>query len=85
MANTTKGPGRPKTRTHEPVKGAARGTKEGEERYQVILKTADIQTAKDLAYWERLNIKELFAEMIADRKAKYERRNGPLRSRPNQD
>jgi len=82
MAKASKGPGRPKTRIDPPSKAAARGTKEGEERYIIILKTESIEKMKDLAYWERLAIKEAFEQAIADRVGKYEKKNGPLKSRP---
>ena len=82
MAKVAKGPGRPKVRTHNPGRAAAKQTKEGEEKYIVILKTASIERMKDLAYWDRLTIKETFEQAIADRIAKYEKKNGPLKSRP---
>lgn len=81
MAKPTK-IGRPKTRTHKPTKAAAKNTRLGEEKYIVIMKTEDVESAKDLAYWERLTIKEVFANAIADYKTKYEKKNGPLKSRP---
>lgn len=77
-----KGPGRPKTRTHNPTKAAAKQTKAGEEKYIIIAKAEDIQAMKDLAYWNRLTIKEAYAEAIADYKAKYVKKNGPLKTRP---
>lgn len=77
-----KAAGRPKTRTHVPVKAAAKGVKEGEERYIFIGNSADIEAMKDLAYWLRISIKEAYAEAIADYKAKYEKKNGPLKKRP---
>lgn len=78
MAKANK-PGRPKTRTHTPTKAAAIRTKEGEEKYIIIAKTSSIQTMKDIAYWERLTIKDTFEEAIQDRKIKYEKKNGPLK------
>lgn len=82
MAKASKGPGRPKIRTHNPTKAAARSTKEGEEKYIVILKTDSIEKMKDLAYWERLSIKDAYEQAIIDRVGKYEKKNGPLKSRP---
>jgi len=64
------------------VKAAARGTKEGEERYIIILKSDSIEKMKTVAFWDRLAIKEVFEQAIADRVAKYEKKNGPLKSRP---
>lgn len=77
-----KGVGRPKVRTHTPDRAAGKQTKEGEEKYIIIASTADIETMKNIAYWDRLTIKETFAGAIADYKAKYEKKNGPLKQRP---
>lgn len=82
MAKPVSKIGRPKTRTHNPVKASAKNTKAGEEKYIVIMKSEDVEAAKNLAYWERLTIKEVFANALADYKAKYEKKNGPLKSRP---
>jgi len=82
MAKSSRGPGRPKTRTHTATKAAAALTKEGEEKYIIIAKTSSIQAMKDIAYWDRLTIKETFEEAIQDRKAKYEKKNGPLKAAP---
>ncbi len=78
----SKSPGRPKTRTHVPPKAAANTTKAGEERYIFIGKSESIQAMKDIAYWERQNIKDVYEEAIQDRKVKYEKKNGPLRPGP---
>ncbi len=76
-----KGRGRPKTRLHNPERTAAKGTKEGEEKYIIIAKTESIEAMKDVAYWERLTIKDTFEEAMADRVKKYEKKNGPLKKR----
>lgn len=79
----SKGPGRPrKERSSQPTKAAAKNTKEGEEKYIIIARTGDIEAMKNIAYWDRLTIKEVYAQAIADRVAKFERKNGPLKSRP---
>lgn len=77
-----KGAGRPKVRTHEPDRAAGKRTKEGEEKYIIIAAVDDIEAMKNIAYWDRLTIKEAFAQAIADFKAKYEKKNGALKSRP---
>lgn len=82
MAIKNTGPGRPKTRTHTPAKAAAKRTKQGEEKYIFIAQTEDIETMKNIAYWERLTIKDAFAQAIADFKQKFEKKNGPLKKRP---
>ena len=76
------GPGRPKTRTHKPIKSSANTTKEGEERYIFIGKSASIEAMKDLSYWERLPIKDIYEQAIQDRINKYEKKNGKLQPRP---
>ncbi|GAC1587817.1 MAG: hypothetical protein NVS3B8_01870 [Chitinophagaceae bacterium] len=48
----------------------------------IIAKVELIQAMKDLAYWERLNIKEVYEEAIKDRIAKYEKKSGKLLPRP---
>lgn len=63
-------------------RAAASRTPEGYEKYIVILSVEDIETMKNLAYWERLTIKQAFAQAIADYKAKYEKKNGRLKQRP---
>jgi len=73
--------GRPVTRTHVPVKAAARQTKEGEEKYIIIATTDRIDRMKDVAYWDRLNIKDVYAEAIDDRIKKFEKKNGALKKR----
>lgn len=82
MAKAAQGPGRPKTRTDTPTKAAAKNTKPGEERYIIIAKVELIQKMKDLAYWDRMNIKEVYEEAINDRIAKYEKKHGPLKPVP---
>lgn len=77
-----KGAGRPKTRTHEPERAAGKRTKEGEEKYIIIASTEDIEVMKNIAYWDRLTIKQAFASAIADYKAKFEKKNGLLKQRP---
>lgn len=77
-----RGAGRPKIRTHESERAAGKRTKEGEEKYIIIAAVQDIEAMKNIAYWDRLTIKQAFAQAIADYKAKFEKKNGPLRQRP---
>lgn len=77
-----KGAGRPKTRIHAPERTAGKQTKEGEEKYIIIAAVEDIEAMKNIAYWDRLTIKQAFAQAIADYKAKFEKKNGPLKQRP---
>ena len=81
MAKSGKGPGRPKTRLHNPERAAEKGTKEGEEKYIIIGKTELIEKMKDIAYWDRLTIKEVFHEAMTDRVRKYEKKNGVVKAR----
>lgn len=85
MAKAKKGPGRPKTRLHTPDRAAAKQTKEGEEKYIIIAKTELIDKMKDIAYWDRLAIKEVYQEAIEDRVKKYEKKSGQLKSPPKKD
>jgi hypothetical protein len=77
-----KGVGRPRVRTHEADRAAAKQTKQGEEKYIIIAAVEDIEAMKNIAYWDRLTIKQAFAQAIADYKAKFEKKNGPLKQRP---
>lgn len=74
--------GRPKTKLENPARAAAALTKSGEEKYIIIAKTEDIEAMKDIAYWDRLTIKQVYAQAIADRIARFQRKNGPLKPRP---
>jgi len=74
--------GRPKIRTHIPGKSSQIHTKEGEEKYIFLAKSSSIDSMKDIAYWDRLTIKETFEEAMQDRIAKFEKKNGPLKKRP---
>ena len=38
---------------------------------------------KDIAYWDRVTIKEVFEEAMVDRVKKYEKKNGLLKPIPN--
>lgn len=64
------------------VRAAASRTPEGYEKYIVILSVEDIEAMKNIAYWDRLTIKDAYSQAIADYKAKYERKNGKLKPRP---
>jgi hypothetical protein len=80
---TKKGPGRPpKEKGPAPERSQAIRTKEGEERYIIIAKTDSIDAMKNIAYWDRLTIKEVYEEAIQDRIKKYEKKNGALKGRP---
>jgi len=82
MAKSERKPGRPKTRLHTPQKSAAQGTKEGEEKYSLIIKTELLEKVKAVAYWERLTIKDTFEEAAIDRVKKYEKKSGLLKAIP---
>jgi len=82
MAKASKGPGRPKIRLHNPERAAAKRTKEGEEKYVITLKTEMIDKMKDVAYWDRLTLKQTYSEAVEDRIKKYEKKSGNLKGRP---
>ncbi|HEY4965005.1 MAG TPA: hypothetical protein VII28_01335 [Puia sp.] len=85
MAKSEKklGQGLPRTRLHVPERAAAKGTKEGEEKYSLIIKTELLEKMKNITYWERLTIKDTFEEAAIYRVKKYEKKSGPLKSVPN--
>lgn len=56
--------GRPKTAFKEISSTTQLGTLEGEARFTCILKEEHIDKIKALAYWERMQIKELFHDML---------------------
>lgn len=74
--------GRPKTNFKLVATSKERGTKEGEERTTVILKTELINKMKAIAYWERLLVKDVFQAALEEHLAKYERKNGTIKTIP---
>jgi hypothetical protein len=76
------GPGRPKTNTREITKSSQEGTKEGETRATFIINEAVLEKIKDLAYWERVTIKEVVNTALEEVILKYVKKNGEIKSTP---
>lgn len=76
------GPGRPKTNTREITKSSQEGTKEGETRATFIINETILEKVKDLAYWERVTIKEVVNTALEEAIAKYEKKNGEIKTTP---
>lgn len=70
--------GRPTVRTDA---DAASGCKPGEVRAAFIANKELLEKIKDIAYWERVMIKEVFNRALAKEVQAYERKN-PLKKRP---
>ena len=75
---TKPAPGRPAVRTDA---DAASGCKPGEIRAAFIANKELLEKIKDIAYWERVMIKEVFNRALAKEVQAYERKN-PLKKRP---
>jgi hypothetical protein len=73
--------GRPKTSHKKDEKASERGCKEGDERFTVIFKKALMEKVKDLAYWERSQIKDIVNSALDEYLSKYEKKNGPIKKR----
>jgi hypothetical protein len=76
------GPGRPKTNTREITKSSQEGTKEGETRATFIINETVLEKIKDLAYWERVTIKEVVNTALQEAILKYEKKNGDIKTTP---
>lgn len=73
--------GRP--RKHKENRPAAeRGVVEGETRASFIVRKDQLEDLKNIAYWERLKIKDVVIQAIDDRIEKYKKQNGDVKSRP---
>jgi hypothetical protein len=60
---------------------AERGCKSGEARYTVLMKKEQAEALKDIAYWQRQQLKEVIAEAAAQYIANYEKKNGTVKAR----
>lgn len=57
----------PRTKTKpEPSKSSQLGTKTGEERYTIVSTSEAIEDMKNIAYWKRLKIKEVYTLSISN-------------------
>ena len=72
--------GRPKTVTKTITKTSQTGTKNGETRATFIIKEDQLDKLKALAYWERIQIKEVMNNVIEQYIENYEAENGKIKS-----
>jgi hypothetical protein len=74
--------GRPTTQFKEVTKSSQEGTKEGETRATFIVNEELLDKLKAVAYWDRLRIKDVINQALADAVTKYEKKNGELKPIP---
>ena len=74
--------GRPKTSTRKITNSSQEGTKENETRATFIVNEDHLEKVKAIAYWERIKIKEVVDNALAEAIAKYEKKNGPVKPTP---
>jgi hypothetical protein len=71
--------GRPVTQFKEVTKSSQEGTKENEIRATFIVNEELLEKLKNIAYWERLLIKEVVNSALVEAVAKYEKKNGVVK------
>jgi hypothetical protein len=74
--------GRPVTQTKEITKSSQEGTKENETRATFIINEDLLEKLKAIAYWDRVLIKDVINTSLAETVAKYEKKNGPIKTVP---
>ena len=75
--------GRPTVNAREITKSSQEGTKLNETRATFIVNEVILEKLKDMAYWERLKIKEVIAAALEDAVSKYETEKGAIKPRVN--
>lgn len=75
----TKKRGRPKTSTRQITKSSQEGTKENETRATFIVREDTLDKIKAVAYWERVQIKEVLNTALQEYLASYEAKNGKIK------
>lgn len=73
--------GRPKQKQNIGRPAAERGCKTGEGRVTFVMNKEQAEALKDVAYWQRIAVKDALQEAVAAFLADYERKHGPLKSR----
>ena len=58
------------------------GTAQGETRATILITEASWEKVKDIAYWDRLQIKEVVAAAFDDFLSRYEQQHGKVKPRP---
>jgi hypothetical protein len=74
--------GRPVTQTKEITKSSQEGTKENETRATFIINEDLLEKLKAIAYWDRVLIKDVINTSLAETIAKYEKKNGAIKTIP---
>ena len=74
--------GRPKTQNKVITKSSQEGTKENETRATFIVSEDLLEKLKDIAYWDRMMIKEVVNNVLTEAVNKYEKKNGEIKPRP---
>lgn len=72
--------GRPQTHAADRP-ATEKGCKEGEARYTIILNKEQAEALKNIAYWQRVNFKEVLAEAAGQYIDRYEKKNGAIKAR----
>ena len=67
----------------KPNKGTSKeGTAPGETRATILITEASWEKVKDIAYWDRIMIKEVVAAAFDDFISRYEQQHGKIKPRP---
>ena len=74
--------GRPVTQFKEISKTSQLGTKENETRATFIVNETILAKVKAMAYWDRVDIKQVVGDALQTALAKYEKSNGPIKPMP---
>lgn len=74
--------GRPKTNFKEVKSTSELGTLAGETRATFIVKEEHLTKLKQIAYWNRKQLKQVVAEALLEAITKYEKKNGTLKKIP---
>jgi hypothetical protein len=74
--------GRPITQFKEISKTSQQGTKENETRATFIVNEALLAKVKAIAYWDRIDIKDVVDAALKETVSKYEKGNGAIKPVP---
>jgi hypothetical protein len=71
--------GRPKTSTKVPKDTTEEGTLPGEKRATFIVKEELLDKVKNIAYWDRVKIKNVLEEALQKHISTWEKKHGPVK------
>lgn len=74
--------GRPRTNYRDIEKSSQEGCKAAETRATFIVHEADLEQIKALAYWERLQIKDVINAALREYLERYWAKKGPIEPKP---